>query len=256
MIPPPKPSQALSAAIRSPKRGALALMPYVVAGYPSRDGFAATLRELSEVADAIELGVPFTDPMADGVTIRDAAAKALEGGVNLRWIFRMLGDAAPLGCPVVLMSYFNPLLAYGLRNLARDAADVGVAGFIVPDLPYEEGGDLDRVCDEHGLARVQLVTPLTPPDRMRRLCHASRGFVYAVTRTGITGGDVDAAGIGPYLDAVTAVSSVPVCAGFGIQGPKDLAALQGHAAGAVIGTAVIRAIDAGQSPADFVRALV
>ena len=130
------PAQTLSAAIRSPKHGDLALMPYLVAGYPQREGFAEVLRATSEVADVIELGVPFTDPMADGVT--------LKGGVSVRWILGMLRDAAPLGCPVVMMSYLNPLLAYGLRNLARDAAEVGVNGFIVPDLPYEEGADLEK----------------------------------------------------------------------------------------------------------------
>ena len=249
------PAETLTAAIRSPKRGTLAIMPYIVAGYPSREGFAQTLKELSQVADAIELGVPFTDPMADGLTIQEAAAKALEGGVSLRWIIQMLGEVE-LDCPVVLMSYLNPLLAYGLRNLAHDAVEVGVSGFIVPDLPFEEGSELERWCDELGLARIQLVTPITAPERMRRLVQHSGGFVYAVTRTGITGGDVDSAGIGSYLDAIAEVSPVPVCAGFGISTRADLDNLRDHADGAVIGSAVIRAIDAGHTPADFVRSLL
>lgn len=249
------PAEALTAAIRSPKRGTLAIMPYLVAGYPSRDGFAETLTELSKVADAIELGVPFTDPMADGLTIQEASAKALEGGVSLRWIIQML-EQVELECPVVLMSYLNPLLAYGLRNLARDAVEVGVSGFIVPDLPFEEGDELEELCRQHGLARIQLVTPITGSDRMRRLTRESGGFVYAVTRTGITGGDVDSSSIGAYLDGITEVSPVPVCAGFGISTRADLDNLRDHADGAVIGSAVIRAIDAGHSPADFIRSLL
>lgn len=249
------PAQALTAAIRSPKRGTLALMPYLVAGYPEREGFAERLRNLSKVADAIELGVPFTDPMADGVTIQEAAHKALQGGVSVRWILQMLAEAAPLECPIVLMSYLNPLLAYGLRQLVRDASEVGVNGFIVPDLPFEEGGDLERACSEGGLARVQLVTPITPPDRARRLCQASGGFVYAVTRTGITGGQVDLAAVGAYLDRLSEVSPVPICAGFGIATKADLDLLRDHADGAIIGTAVIRAMDQGIEPADFLERL-
>ena len=247
-------AEQLSEAIRSPKSGSLALMPYVVAGYPEREGFAKTLSELSEVADAIELGVPFTDPMADGVTIQHAAHQALEGGASLRWILGMMAEAE-LKCPVVLMSYLNPLLAYGIRNLVRDSAEVGVHGFIVPDLPYEEGAELDRACDGSGQARIQLVTPVTPPERAARLCRASKGFVYAVTRTGITGGDVDLGSVGSYLDGLRDASDVPVCAGFGIASRADLELLEGHADGAIIGSALIRAIDAGQTPAEFMKSL-
>jgi tryptophan synthase alpha chain len=214
------------------------------------------LQALSNEVDVIELGVPFTDPMADGATIQHAAHVALKDGTTLRWILGMLGGVAPLGCPVVLMGYLNPFLAYGLRRLVRDAADVGVHGFIVPDLPFEEGGDLDRATADAGLARVQLVTPLTPKQRLRRLCEASGGFVYAVTITGVTGGRADLGKASGYLDTVREVSPVPVCAGFGIATATDVTNLVGHADGAVVGSALLRAIDAGQAPVDFMAGLV
>ncbi len=250
-------AEALTAAIRNPKRGKTAVMPYLTAGFPERDSFGELLAAVSEHADAIELGVPFTDPMADGVTIQDASRDALADGATLRWILQMLGDTERQA-PVVLMSYLNPLMAYGLLKLVKEADDVGVHGFIVPDLPYEECDEFRGLCMDHGMALVQLVTPLTPADRLRRLCRASAGFVYAVTMTGTTGGDAsgNAADIGAYLQRVSRAGELPVCAGFGIRDAADIAALEGKADGAIVGSALIRALQAGESGADFVAALV
>jgi len=249
------PAEALEHAIRNPKRGRTAVMPYLTAGFPSREGFGSLLSEVSTHADAIELGVPFTDPMADGVTIQEASRIALEGGTSLRWILQMLGDART-SAPVVLMSYLNPLLSFGLQKLVVEARDVGVHGFIVPDLPFEESEAFGGLCADQGLALVQLVTPLTPPDRLRRLCRASSGFVYAVTMTGTTGGDAGVGDIADYLQRVSEASASPVCAGFGIRTAADIAALEGKADGAIVGSALIRALQAGASGADFVAALV
>lgn len=246
----------LQAAIRNPKRGATAVMPYLTAGFPSRTGFGELLAGVSEYADAIELGVPFSDPMADGVTIQDASRDALADGVSLRWIFEMLAEEEERTAPIVLMSYLNPLLAYGLHKLVLDAGDVGVHGFIVPDLPYEECEEFRQLCDAQGLALIQLVTPLTPPERLRRLCRASSGFVYAVTMTGTTGGDASVGDIGDYLARVAKAGDLPVCAGFGIRNAADVAALEGKADGAIVGSALIRALQAGESGAEFVAGLV
>ena len=249
------PAAALDHAIRNPKRGTVARMPYLVAGFPDKAAFGTLLRAVAEEADAIELGVPFTDPMADGVTIQEASEKALAQGVSLRWILSMLGDIDALGCPVVLMSYLNPLLAYGLPDLVRDARSVGVTGFIVPDLPLEEGAELEALCAEAGLARIQLVTPVTSDDRMQRLCRASAGFIYAVTVTGITGGNTSMGGLSAYLDRIREAATVPVCAGFGISEAADLEALRGHADGAIVGSALIRVLADGGDAVQFLRNL-
>ena len=248
-------AEDLQHAICNPKRGRTAVMPYVTAGYPTRDGFGRLLTEVSVYADAIELGVPFSDPMADGVTIQEASRVALEAGVSLRWILQMLGDTET-SAPVVLMSYLNPLLSFGLQKLVVEAGDVGVHGFIVPDLPFEESEEFGTLCAERGLALVQLVTPLTPVDRLRRLCRASSGFIYAVTMTGTTGGDAEVGDIGAYLARVADVSRLPVCAGFGIRSAADIAALEGKADGAIVGSALIRALQAGESGPAFVAGLV
>ena len=250
----------LTDAIRNPRRGSVAVMPYLTAGYPDREAFSTLLCRVGHVADALEIGVPFSDPMADGVTIQESSRLALENGTTLSWILDTLRQT-DVGCPFVLMSYLNPLLAYGLRRLCRDAAAAGASGLIVPDLPWEESAELRALAEAEGIGVVQLVTPVTPPDRLRMLCEGSRGFVYAVTVTGVTGvtgvaqAGADRSGLSAYLDAISSVSPVPVCAGFGIRGADDVAALAGHADGAIIGSAVIQELAAGRDAAAWVRAL-
>ncbi len=237
--------------------GRPALVAFLTAGYPDMEGFADRLRAIAREADVIEVGVPFTDPMADGLTIQNASRKALENGVSLRWILASLADVCPgLDTPVLLMSYLNPLLAFGVSALADEAKRAGVAGFIVPDLPLEESAELRSAFEREGLALVQLVTPVTPPDRLRELCEASSGFVYAVTVTGITGSGMQSqTALNDYLDRVRALARIPVCAGFGISTAKQVTALAGHADGVVVGTALIKALDRGEDPAAFLAAL-
>jgi tryptophan synthase alpha chain len=154
------------------------------------------------------------------------------------------------------MSYLNPLLIYGYDRLARDAAQVGISGFMVPDLPYEESAALKSALDPEGLALVQFVTPVTPPQRMELLCAASQGFVYAVTKTGITGGD---SGLPPdlseYLDAVSAASALPVCAGFGVRSPSQVRAIAPHASGVIVGSALVEVLEEGGDVAAFLQSL-
>lgn len=246
----------LEAAVRDPRRPGLpALLPYLTAGYPTRPGFADLLRRVSDVADAIEIGVPFSDPMADGVSIQQSSRVALEHGVTLRWILDTLADT-PVETPLLLMSYLNPLLAYGLERLAEDASQVGVCGLIVPDLPWEECGDLKRDAEAAGLGLVQLVTPVTPADRLATLCGASRGFVYAVTMTGVTGGDVLTDDLQAYLARVRDAAVAPVCAGFGIRRHEQVAALTGHADGVIVGSALIDTLARGDDPVAFLRGLI
>ena len=154
------------------------------------------------------------------------------------------------------MSYLNPLLAFGYETLAARASEGGVSGFIVPELPYEESAPLKGCLDAHGLALVQLVTPATPPERLSQLCGASEGFVYAVTRTGITGGETQLPeGITDYLGAVKKISPVPVCAGFGVRSRDDVELIGQHADGVIVGSALVEALERGESPSSFLKAL-
>jgi tryptophan synthase alpha chain len=234
-----------------------ALVPGVTAGYPEPKEFLTVLRSVAAVASVVEICVPFSDPMADGVTIQRSSQHAIERGVSLTWILDELARRDfELEAPVLLMSYLNPLLAFGLDALAKRAAEVGIGGFIVPDLPYEESGPLREALEPHGLALVQLVTPATPPARLRSLCAASQGFVYAVTRTGITGGESGLpAETAEYLAAVKAASKLPVCAGFGVRRADQVRMLARHADGVIVASALIEVLERGDDPAAFLRSL-
>lgn len=233
-----------------------ALVAFVTAGYPAPDRFLEDLRTIAEVADAVEIGVPFSDPMADGVTIQRSSRAAIEQGVSLRWILAELARRDfELGAPVLLMSYLNPLLALGYETLAARAVEAGVDGFIVPDLPYEESGPLKGALDARGLALVQLVTPATPRERLRDLTAASSGFVYAVTRTGITGAGDLPAELADYLAAVKAASDLPVCAGFGVRERAQVERIGRHADGVIVGSALVEVLERGEDPAAFLRSL-
>src|SRR5580693_351540 len=214
------PSERIVTALRAAaKQGQPALVAFLTAGYPSRAKFREHLSAIALEADVIEIGVPFSDPMADGVTIQRSSEGALRAGVNLTWILEELQLMERVKAPLLLMSYMNPLLAFGLERLARRAAGAGVCGFIVPDLPFDESEELWAVLAPHNIALVQMVTPVTPNDRMAKLATASQGFVYAVTVTGTTGGKAQgtAEDLSSYLERVRAAATVPVCAGFGIR---------------------------------------
>jgi len=249
------PRETLAAALREAEKPAL--VAFVTAGFPDTNGFLDLLAEVAEAADAVEIGVPFTDPMADGVTIQRSSQTALANGVSLAWILDQLASRDfELAAPVLLMSYLNPLLAFGYAALAARAAEAGVSGFIVPDLPYEESAPLRDALDLHGLALVQLVTPATPADRLSALCASSQGFVYAVTRTGITGGDAAfPAEAVEYLAAVGRASDLPVCAGFGVRSRDQVEEIGKHADGVIVGSALIEALERGESPAQFLAGL-
>jgi tryptophan synthase alpha chain len=238
------------------KRERPALVAYITAGFPEPSEFLRILKSVAGASDAVEIGVPFSDPMADGVTVQRSSARAIEKGVSLTWILDELARRDfELTTPVLLMSYLNPLLAFGYEALGRRAAEVGVAGFIVPDLPYEERAPLAAALDPHGLALVQMVTPGTPPERLRRLCAASQGFVYAVTRAGVTGDAALPPETAEYLSAVKAASPLPVCAGFGVRRADQVALLGAQADGVVVGSALVEVLERGADPAAFLRSL-
>ena len=251
-----QPHERVTAAIAAASgEGRTALVPFVTAGYPEPRDFTGTLRGIAAVADVVEIGVPFSDPMADGMTIQRSSFVAIEKGVTLRWIFDEL-DTAKIATPLAMMSYLNPLLAFGFQPLAKRAAAAGVCAFIVPDLPFEESDELRAVLEEEGIGLVQLVTPATPALRLAMLANASKGFVYAVTVTGITGGTNGLpANLAEYLDAVTAVSPLPVCAGFGIRSAADVANVGKHAAGAIVGSALVEILERGEDAPAFLQRL-
>jgi len=233
-----------------------ALLPFFTAGHPRRQDFHSILGQLAAAGDAVEIGVPFSDPMADGATIQRASEKALANNVTLQWILRALEAHGDPGAPVALMSYCNPLLAYGIERLAARCGDCGVCGLIVPDLPWEECEPVRAQLGKQGIALVQMVTPATPDERLRALCRGSRGFVYAVTATGVTGGERRvSAEMARYLKKVGRYSRLPVCAGFGVRSAEQVRALSGVTDGVIVGSAVVECLERGENPGAFVHAL-
>lgn len=250
------PRERIAAAIRAAATRGPALVAFLTAGYPSAARFREHLAAVASAADVVEIGVPFTDPMADGVTIQRSSQEALRQGVSLKWILAELSAMRRPAAPLVLMSYLNPLLQYGYERLAADAARAGVCGFIVPDLPFDEGEDLRRALGATGVALIQMVTPVTTPARMAQVCAASEGFVYAVTMTGTTGKNVAVPeSVLGYLQSVRRIAPVPVCAGFGIRAREQVQRLAGHVDGVVVGSALVEVLERGEDPAAFLRGL-
>jgi len=254
---PKNPIERIVAALRAAaKHGQPALVGFLTAGYPDRTKFREHLAAVAQEADLVEIGVPFSDPMADGVTIQRSSEGALRAGVTLTWILEELQLMERVQAPLLLMSYMNPLLAFGLERLARRAAGAGVCGFIVPDLPLDESEELWSVLAPHNIALVQMVTPVTPTERLAKLATASQGFVYAVTITGTTGKAIGPAeDISSYLERVRAAATVPVCAGFGIRTREQVEKLRGQVDGVIVGSALVEVLERGESPQEFLASL-
>ena len=235
--------------------GRPAIVAYLTAGYPDRERFMSELDALDHVADAVEIGVPFTDPMADGATIQRAGRIALAEGATLD---RTLADLEPVvpRLPRVLMSYLNPFLALPHGSLPQRLLRAGIDGVVVPDLPHEEALALREALDASGIALVPMVTPLTSDARLEAIVRSARGFVYAVTSVGTTGRSVATGdALSQYLARVRRAASVPVIAGFGVRIREHVAALCPPADGVVVGSAMVDAIDRGESPARLVESL-
>ena len=241
--------------IRTSKAAGPAIIPFITAGYPSTEDYKQILHEIAKKADVIEIGVPFSDPMADGVTIQRSSQLAIENGVTLTWIFNQL-KKIKLDTPIVLMSYLNPLHVFGMEQLVEASIASGVDGFIVPDLPIEESKELNDQLMEADLALIQLVTPATPLDRIELISNQSRGFLYAVTVKGVTGGeDALSADVTDYLKQVQEISRIPVCAGFGIREKSDVEMIADYVDGVIVGSAIVETIEKGNSPTEFLDQL-
>ena len=244
----PAPTSRLDRAFHALRsRGERALVAYLMAGDPS---LAETRRLVIEAerrgADVIELGVPFSDPLADGPVIQRAGTRALAAGTSLPRVLETVATLrAQVRLPLVLFTYYNPVLAFGLKSFARTAADAGADGVIVPDLPYEESEPLRAETEPAGLDMVQLVAPTSTPARVRRLARLSRGFIYVVSLTGVTGErrelpkDLDA-----QVRTLRLVTTKPVCVGFGVSTPEQVATVGKLADGVAVGSAIVRTIEA------------
>ncbi len=225
--------------------GSAAFIPYMTAGFPDPETFVDILIGLEACgADVIEVGLPFSDPLADGPVIQAAARQALEAGLTPEKTFELIaGAAARLTSPVVVMTYYNPALNLGPAEFARRAAGAGAAGAIIPDLPPEEADEWLLAAEKHGLDAIFMVAPTTTPQRLERILAASRGFVYYVSLTGVTGAEFSVSE--PLLADIRRVrerSPVPVAVGFGIAAPEQARALAKAADGVVVGSALVRAV--------------
>ena len=236
-------------------RGERALVPYFTAGDPS---LADTRRLVVEAArrgaDLIELGVPFSDPLADGPVIQRAGARALAAGATLPRVLEMVSEVRrEVDVPVVLFTYYNPVLAFGLKAFARTAVDAGADGTIVVDMPPEESEPLAGEAAAAGLDLVYMLAPTSTPPRVRLITKKSRGFIYVVSLTGVTGERQELpADMAAQIGAIRRVTAMPVCVGFGISTPAQVAAVGRVADGAAVGSAIVRLVEARAGSASLV----
>jgi tryptophan synthase alpha chain len=255
-------SERIAAAFaRAADDGRAALMPYMVGGFPDPGTADAVADAYAEAgADLVELGVPFSDPLADGPVIHAAATRALEGGATLESVLGTCGRIADR-VPVVVMAYVNLVLARGTDEFARLLAEHGAAAAIVPDLPPEEAAEVRDALSAAGLALVPLVAPTTPPERRRQICAGAQGFVYVVSLAGVTGErDELPPELSDLVSAVRADAPVPAAVGFGIGTPRQAAAVGRIADGVIVGSRLVRAVgeapdggSAARAVADFLR---
>jgi tryptophan synthase alpha chain len=226
--------------------GERALVAYVTAGDPSIDTTARLVREAARRgADVIELGVPFSDPLADGPVIQRAAQRALAAGASLKRVLDTVRELrGDVRVPLVLFTYYNPVLAFGLRPFVETATRVGVDGIMVVDLPPEEARPLDAEAEPAGLDLVHLVAPTSTPERLRLIARRSRGFIYLVSLTGVTGErDALPKELAAQIRALRLLTTKPVCVGFGIGRPEQVAAVGQLADGVIVGSAIVRLIE-------------
>jgi len=238
------------------REGRTALIPFITAGFPEPERFADIVRELdASGADIIEIGVPFSDPVADGPVVEEASRKALAAGVDLRWTLKQLAglrSGSEFAAGLVLMGYYNPFLQYGLERLAQDAAQAGVQGFIVPDLPLDEDGPLRAALAPHKLDLIALVGPNTDDERMRAYAAVASGYVYAVSVMGTTGVRSNLpAEAAQTVRRARAAFTLPVALGFGIHSPEQIRAMPTPPHAVVFGSALLRHLAAGGAAKEF-----
>jgi tryptophan synthase alpha chain len=239
-----------------------ALMPYFTIGFPDQPTSLAVIEAIAPYSDLLELGVPFSDPLADGPTIQRSTQMALENGTTTAVCLQTVRTLRQRGIstPIMFMGYYNPILAYGQEKYVADAAAAGVDGFIVPDLPPEEAGELEALAADAGLALIHFLAPTSSPARIANVTQRASGFIYLVSLTGVTGARASLhADLADFVGRVRAQANVPLAVGFGIGTPEQAASVGQMADGVIVGSALISAVEqATDKPAaaqQFVQSL-
>lgn len=224
------------------KNKSKAFIPFLTSGYPDKNIFMRLMQEFRESgANIIEIGIPFSDPMADGKSIQFSSQKALENGVTIGKTFAYL-SALQNGhnIPIVIMSYLNPILSYGLLPFVKDAADCGVQGLIIPDLIPDEGKNIERLCSQGGIDLIYLLAPTSNSDRRKLILERTHAFVYLVAVAGVTGvRQTLPANLSSWIAKVKHESRLPVCVGFGVSNSQQASIISRHADGIIVGSAII-----------------
>ncbi len=244
--------------LRDPAQAAL--MPYLPLGYPTIPVSRDLICEAQEAgADVLELGVPFSDPIADGPVIQRATQVALENGMDVAKCLSLVQDARARGVtiPLVLMGYYNPILRYDLKRFARDAMEVGVDGVIVPDLPVEESEPLQHALREQELHLVLLAAPTSSEARLKKIGKATRGFLYLVSLTGVTGarGELPE-GLGEFVQRARAATDKPICVGFGISSAESARRVAALADGVIVGSALVAQLGDAEAARENLRSFI
>ena len=236
------------ARLKAAKRGAL--MPYLMVGYPEKNSLDLLAPALQAAgADLFEIGVPFSDPLADGATIQRASEQALRNGVNVQFSLDAVARLRANGVqvPLVMMGYYNPFLQYGVERFAHAAAQAGADGVIIPDLPPEEAGPMQIALRANGLDLIMFIAPTTPDIRIAQIAAVASGFIYCVSLTGVTGARTYLwDGLPAFLDRVRTQTSLPLVVGFGISTPEHVRNVATCADGAIVASAIINTLDATQ----------
>jgi tryptophan synthase alpha chain len=230
-------------------------MPYFPLGYPDINTSIDVIEALAKNgADLIEVGLSFSDPLADGPVIQQATQVALEGGITIKKSLNAVKELRRRGVeiPLILMGYYNPMLAYGLEKFVRDARDAGADGFIIPDLPAEESAEFENVLGD--LPLIRMIAPTSSPQRMEAIARNAKGFIYLVSVIGITGERKSLAeGLGDLIAVMREHTSVPVCVGFGIGTPEQAKEVGQMADGVIVGTACVRTIGSSEKPVETAK---
>lgn len=239
-----------------------ALMPYFTLGYPDIETSLDIIESVAANSDLLELGIPFSDPLADGPTIQQSTQVALENGVTVAGCLDMVRRLRERGVttPACFMGYFNPIIAYGLERFVNDAQAAGVQGLIVPDLPPEEAAELAQHCHKAGLAYIYFLAPTSDEARIEQVTAQANGFVYLVSLTGVTGARSSLhADLEAFIDRVREQTDIPLAVGFGISTPEQTAAVGALADGVIVGSALVNAVneasDKGEAAASFTKSL-
>ncbi len=231
---------------KAQRQGRRVLIPFITAGDPDIE---TTKRLIFAIAqnggDILELGVPFSDPLADGPTIQAASQRALKNGITLKDIIELVKEVrSQIEMPIVLMGYYNPFYQYGLKRLVQDAAQAGINGFIIPDMPVEESGQWFKYCREYKLDNIFLIAPTTPIDRAKKIASKSSGFIYYVSVTGVTGARKELPqDLIENLRQLKQITPKPIAVGFGISSPEQVQNLVPYTDGIVVGSAIVRIIE-------------